>query len=35
MNFQITTENPAIARLIFKLLKEHFEIHARLMVKKK
>jgi DNA-binding protein WhiA len=34
INFQITTENPAIARLIFKLLKEHFLIHARLLVKR-
>ena len=34
INFQITTENPAIARLIFKLLKEHFGIHARLLVKR-
>jgi len=34
VNFQITTENPAIARLIFKLLKEHFGIHARLLVKR-
>ena len=34
ISFQITTENPAIARLIFKLLKEHFTIHARLLVKR-
>ena len=34
VNFQTTTENPAIARLIFKLLKEHFAIHARILVKR-
>jgi cell division protein WhiA len=34
LSFRITTENPAIARLIFKILKEYFEIHTRLMVKK-
>jgi cell division protein WhiA len=34
LSFRITTENPAIARLIFKLLKEYFNIHTRLMVKK-
>ncbi|MDP4145047.1 MAG: DNA-binding protein WhiA [Bacillota bacterium] len=33
-SFRVTTENPAIARLIFKLLKEHFDIHTKLMVKK-
>lgn len=34
LSFRITTENPAIARLIFKLLKDYFNIHTRLMVKK-
>ncbi|KYH28489.1 MULTISPECIES: DNA-binding protein WhiA [Clostridium] len=34
MNFRITTENPAIARLAFKLLKEHFNIHTKIFVKK-
>jgi cell division protein WhiA len=34
LSFRITTENPAIARLIFKILKEYFDIHTRLMVKK-
>lgn len=34
LSFKITTENPAIARLIFKLLKEHFNIHTKLMVKR-
>ncbi|MBU5592596.1 DNA-binding protein WhiA [Clostridium sp. MSJ-4] len=34
LSFKITTENPATARLIFILLKDHFDIHARLMVKK-
>ena len=32
--FRITTENPSSARLIFTLLKEHFDIHSKLMVKK-
>ena len=32
--FRITTENPASARHIFSLLKEHFKIHSKLMVKK-
>lgn len=34
INFRITTENVAIARLVFKLLKKYFNIHTRLMVKK-
>lgn len=34
LTFKITTENPASARLIFTLLKEHFDIHSKLMVKK-
>ena len=34
LSFRITTENPAIARLIFRRLKEHFNIHTKLMVKK-
>jgi DNA-binding protein WhiA len=34
LSFRITTENPAIARLIFKILKVHFGTHTRLMVKK-
>ncbi|WP_125154019.1 DNA-binding protein WhiA [Clostridium rectalis] len=34
ISFRITTENPAIARLIFKLLKEYFNIHTKIMVKK-
>lgn len=34
LNFKIITENPAIARLIFKLLKEYFNIHTKLMVKR-
>ena len=34
LNFKITTENPASARMIFTLLKEHFNIHSKLMVKK-
>lgn len=32
--FRITTENPASARHIFSVLKEHFNIHSKLMVKK-
>lgn len=34
MSFKVITENPAIARLIFKLLKEHFNIHTKLLVKR-
>lgn len=34
LSFNMTTENPVSARLIFTLLKEHFDIHAKLMVKK-
>lgn len=34
LNFKIVTENPAIARLIFKLLKEHFNIHTQVIVKR-
>ncbi|MCY6483290.1 DNA-binding protein WhiA [Clostridium aestuarii] len=34
INFRVTTENPAIARLVFKLLKEHFGMHAKLFVKR-
>lgn len=34
LSFKITTENPSTARYVFKLLKEHFGIHAQLMVKK-
>ncbi|EPY6467774.1 DNA-binding protein WhiA [Clostridium sporogenes] len=32
--FKITTENAAIARLVFKILKEHFGIHTEIMIKK-
>lgn len=34
INFRVTTENPAIARLVFRLLKEHFNVHAKIFVKK-
>jgi DNA-binding protein WhiA len=34
ISFRATTENPAIARLIFKLLKKYFDIHTRLLVKR-
>lgn len=34
LSFRITTENPASARHIFTILKEHFAIHSKLMVKK-
>lgn len=34
ISFRITTENPASARLMFTLLKDHFNIHSKLMVKK-
>ena len=34
LSFKMSTENPSSARLIFTLLKEHFDIHSKLMVKK-
>jgi DNA-binding protein WhiA len=34
VSFNISTENPAIARLVFKILKEYFNIHTKLMVKR-
>ncbi len=34
ISFRITTESPSSARLIFTLLKDHFNIHSKLMVKK-
>ena len=34
MSFKIATENATAARLIFTLLKEYFNIHSKLMVKK-
>lgn len=34
IGFRVTTENPAIARLVFKLLKEYFDIHTKILVKK-
>jgi cell division protein WhiA len=34
LSFRITTENPSIARRIFKLLKQYFDIHTKLLVKR-
>jgi cell division protein WhiA len=34
ITFKVVTENPAIARLIFKMLKEFFNIHSKLLVKR-
>ena len=34
ISFKMTTENPASARLMFTILKDYFDIHAKLMVKK-
>ncbi|HEY5561868.1 MAG TPA: DNA-binding protein WhiA [Clostridiaceae bacterium] len=34
LGFRVISENAAIARLIFKELKEHFNIHTKLMVKR-
>src|SRR5476649_1051860 len=34
ISFRVVTENAAIARLVFKLLKEYFGVHTRIMVKK-
>ncbi len=34
LSFKITTENPASARHIFTILKDYFDIHSKLLVKK-
>lgn len=34
LSFSITSENPSIARLVFKLLKDFFNIHTKILVKK-
>ena len=34
ISFKVTTENPAIARFIFKMLKKHFNIQTKIMVKR-
>jgi len=34
ISFKVTTENPAIARFIFKMLKQHLNIHTKIMVKR-
>ncbi|MCM8710156.1 DNA-binding protein WhiA [Clostridium sp. SYSU_GA19001] len=34
LSFRVTTENPSIARRIFKMLKQYFNIHTKLLVKK-
>ncbi|MGC7873930.1 DNA-binding protein WhiA, partial [Desulfosporosinus sp. SYSU MS00001] len=34
LSFRITTENPSIARYIFRMLKEKFAIHTKIFVKK-
>ncbi|MBE6067224.1 MAG: DNA-binding protein WhiA [Clostridium lundense] len=34
ISFKITTENAAIARVVFRLLKEYFNIHAKIMMKR-
>ncbi len=34
LTFKVITENPAIARLLFKILKEHFNLHTKLLVKR-
>lgn len=34
ITFRVTTENAGIARLVFKILKNYFNVHTRLMVKK-
>jgi cell division protein WhiA len=34
IGFRVTTENPSIARRMFKLLKQYFNIHTKLLVKK-
>lgn len=34
VTFKVVTENPSIARWVFRVLKEYFEIHSKLLVKK-
>lgn len=34
VGFNVVTENPAIARFIFKILKDYFDIHTKILVKK-
>ncbi|MBL4936288.1 DNA-binding protein WhiA [Clostridium sp. YIM B02515] len=34
LSFRVTTENPSIARRVFKLLKQYFNVHTKLLVKK-
>jgi cell division protein WhiA len=34
LSFRVTTENPSIARRVFKLLKQYYNIHTKLLVKK-
>lgn len=34
VTFKIVTENPSIARWVFRVLKDYFEIHSKLLVKK-
>jgi DNA-binding protein WhiA len=34
LSFIVTTENPPIARRVFKLLKQYFNVHTKLLVKK-
>ncbi len=34
VTFKIVTENPAIARWIFRVLKDYFDIHSKLLVKR-
>lgn len=33
-SFKVSTENPAIARFVFKILKKYFDIHTKIMVKR-
>lgn len=34
VTFKVVTENPAIARWVFRVLKDYFDIHSKLLVKK-
>lgn len=34
VTFKVVTENPSIARWVFRVLKDHFDIHSKLLVKK-
>ena len=34
VTFKVVTENPSIARWVFRVLKEYFEIHSKLLLRR-